>query len=77
MADKIDNGGKAFPALCSDHSCDPGGMSLRDWFAGQALSGIAGCADDLGVNTWKPDQAALIAYSMADAMIAARKGGAA
>lgn len=41
-----------------------GGMSLRDWFAGQALAGMV------------PDTAqnkALAAYAIADAMLAARE----
>lgn len=31
-----DNGGYAFPS--SGDYCDPRGMTLRDWFAGQALA---------------------------------------
>ena len=41
------------------------GMSLRDWFAGQALAGMT--LDDLDV-----DNAAFYAYMIADAMIRAR-----
>jgi hypothetical protein len=82
----IDDGGTAFPGLI------PGamgtvirsqeGMSLRDWFAGQALAGIL--ADDSCTSPHllsmhgKPgmtrsDVAAKVAYDLADAMLAARK----
>ena len=37
MSAPVATGGKAFPALCSDHSCNEGGMSLRDWFAAYAF----------------------------------------
>lgn len=49
MAEKQD-GGPAFPqsmeSWCrvSGNTPVPSGMSLRDWFAGQALGGIAGTA---------------------------------
>jgi hypothetical protein len=57
----------------SQISADTQGMSLRDWFAGQALSGfLAGDPQ----TEWKPTAVAACAYGMADAMIAARKGGA-
>lgn len=46
-------------------SC-PQGMSLRDWFAGQAAAGLASIEDasNLKVAEW--------AYEVADAMLAAR-----
>lgn len=42
MADKINDGGPAFPRSAND--CDNGapGMSLRDWFAGMAMQAIVG-----------------------------------
>ncbi len=42
---KIDDGGPAFPQghLDGPHT-DPSGMTLRDWFAGQAMLGmLANC----------------------------------
>ena len=82
--EQINDGGPAFPQsetlyedgaeLCREAH---GGMTLRDWFAGQAL---------VGIGTWLPvtDWPATIAeqnairaqhaYSVADAMIAARGG---
>ena len=80
MSGQIDDGGFAFPLAGSTHEWDDvkkqwkpqSGMSLRDWFAGQALQGhLAFPGSDLYA-----DDAAKIAYRYADAMIAARKGGA-
>lgn len=68
MIDPIDNGGPAFAAAtCGDWQV---GMSLRDWFAGQAIIGILPIS--VG-NLDAPKQLAVAAYEMADAMIAARK----
>jgi len=58
------------------------GMTLRDWFAGQALAGItAGLCSDVSKGTRAYERvafshAAQDAYKLADAMIAARKAGA-
>ena len=65
MAD-INDGGAAFPAVAMLTSNR--GMSLRDWFAGQALAGMLAC----------PNVAAPVAkysqwaYQHADAMLAER-----
>lgn len=51
-------------------------MTLRDYFAGQALAGI--CAplyDDESPTIWKHREFAKGAYMFADAMLAARKEG--
>lgn len=79
---KIDDGGQAFPHANPgydgnwDRRSQIEGMSLRDWFAGQALAGMFNHAG--WVNTIDNDQAeaAKRAYLIADAMIAARKAGA-
>jgi hypothetical protein len=66
----IDDGGPAFPKPdCAELGAQPG-MSLRDWFAGQALAGMMAsdeCASDSFEDT------APSAYRLADAMLAARK----
>jgi hypothetical protein len=43
-------------------------MTLRDWFAGQALAGLL--RD--GIDVHGIDDSAYLAYEMADAMLAAR-----
>lgn len=69
-----DDGGPAFPQT----RISPGahsvaytdGMSLRDWFAGQALAGITA---DVDTNRSIPDVLAKWVYEIADAMVAERK----
>lgn len=71
MSDEINDGGPAF-----QRNYDAGGhngLSLRDWFAGQAIAWA-------GMKEWASydeKHAAERAYRLADAMLAARKGGAA
>ena len=99
MTTRTDDGGYAFPhpALANEGFCpsyDMGGMSLRDWFAGQqnlldgdvsqsmaeALMGEKHPASDvsvLGRVKWWAEAEARYKYLCADAMLAARKGGAA
>jgi hypothetical protein len=61
----INNGGPAFPK----HGYEgPDGMTLRDWFAGQALAGLL--RD--GIDVHGIDDSAYLAYEMADAMLKAR-----
>ena len=66
MSTPINDGGPAFPS------------TLRDWFAGQALSGI--CANstfliETHADNWgeKVKLLAVDAYTTADAMLAARE----
>lgn len=82
---EIDDGGPAFPRQRVLAQVDPSsywsdtgtpGMSLRDWFAGQALSG---CLADPGVVPLETDKGsefydrmAKIAFAFADAMLAER-----
>lgn len=78
MIEKND-GGSAFPVHGGHPGDDPrnqilgGGMSLRDWFAGQALAGIMA-----NPKSWLDDDKVLragdAAYRYADAMLAAREG---
>ncbi len=85
------HGGPAFPQNnLSPYGMGPiegnnGGMSLRDWFAGQALAGIcaspnyrdfAAAGDDVRMQTCTYTQAiSRHAYQIADDMLAARDGG--
>jgi hypothetical protein len=80
---KIEDGGSAYPlpvhlSLEGDEHIAYPGMSLRDWFAGQAITGvIRQCAQDLRHRDDAPaDYFAMKAFEIADAMIAARKAGA-
>lgn len=68
---KINNGGPAFSALTNDTRSHWSGMSLRDYFASQAL---------IGMGLWSPDgipmnheARAHWAYAQADAMLKARE----
>lgn len=47
------------------------GMSLRDWFAGQALSGVIGVAR----NAQEIDRIVLASFGLADAMIKESESG--
>lgn len=85
MADKINDGGSAFPLPdLSGYGmgpCDSGmaGMSLRDYFAGQMLAGLATTissdyAKELADGIRAGHLAAKAAYRVADAMLLARAG---
>lgn len=70
-----DNGGPAFP--CNDHPSlgygETTGMTLRDWFAGQALGGLTvGWNDMPGSYAECTGGVASAAYGIADAMLAER-----
>jgi len=88
MKTTIDDGGYAFPSPADEkagwHS--ESGMTMRDWFAGRALAGLYACRDlqlaalhDFGQLNSGDFNACMArqAYQQADAMIAARKAGAA
>ncbi len=71
----IDDGGPAFPVTHSGgvagipaENTTHFGMTLRDWFAGQALAGMLTATNDAPITAYARD-----AYRMADAMLAARK----
>ena len=65
MSTQPNDGGPAFPRA-DDVANSNAGMSLRDWFAGQALAGILAKGD------YYTEDAAKSAYFAADSMIAAR-----
>ena len=65
---------QAFPPVSDDY------MTLRDWLAGQAIAGAAdGCNTPAYTNGMPPDfssyarQQAMLAYAIADAMLAERE----
>ena len=72
------NDKSAFPILDTTQaenihslSCLDGGMTMRDYFAGQALAGVMPyCTFDEVFN--KPEAIAKAAYKIADAMLAER-----
>lgn len=76
---KIEDGGYAFPCGPDDKAgwSAEYGMSLRDWFAGQALAGCFSGNDWLDEVFRQKEVLAAHAYEIADAMLVARKGGAA
>ena len=75
---QIDDGGSAFPRPASDSNYSQQDIPLRDWFAGQALTGyLAGrhnSPHDILTN-YEARRVACDCYTYADAMLAARKGG--
>ena len=67
-----DDGGTAFPiGLTQDGPC--GGLTKREWFAGQALRGLLSDASWPGDVRFDPERDAKIAFKFADAMIAESK----
>ena len=66
------DGGPAFPYQPGDWAVDNTGMTLRDYFAGQALIGILHDEDGLGSPLFQFHLRAEAAYKMADAMLAER-----
>jgi hypothetical protein len=66
---------RAFPVTIGQTDEDLQGMSLRDWFAGQALSGVwAGRESDfVKISVPTSDDVAGACYTIADAMMEARK----
>jgi len=83
MSGKRDDGGCAFAAIATSAADDvyhQTGMSLRDWFAGQALIGMLhnGFAPRQFLGSRAPEgpqpprEYPAIAYALADAMLAER-----
>lgn len=73
MSTPNNNGGPAFPVTLDHRGCVGAyGMSLRDWFAGQAMPSLLTAA----INSEAQPGKAKIArdcYDVADAMLAARE----
>lgn len=73
----INDGGPAFPVPDSHHAngqvqYGANGMTLRDWFAGQALAGLLAATDLSGTHALYAEES----YEFADAMLKARGGAA-
>ena len=66
----IDDGGPAFPQHPQPGCLAPAGMSLRDWFAGQALAGLTASSK---YELFEETNMAAVCYAQADAMLAQRK----
>lgn len=74
-----DDGGPAFPCEVDGMSIFSGqattilhgGMTLRDWFAGQALAGFS--ANPSACENWTDQRVAEASYRAADAMLAERR----
>lgn len=64
---KKQDGGPAFPTL--NGTKYDSGMTLRDWFAGQALAGIKAYPETTGEQIFVAE----ICYEIADEMLEARK----
>ena len=76
MSDLPNDGGPAFPLAATSGSFNCHGMCLRDWFAGQALTGSLADPNVNGSSLGELSHAvAQGAYTFADAMLAARQNG--
>jgi len=83
MSEQAKDGGPAFPhpnfeVYSEERKCwvetgSSEGMSLRDWFAGQALAAVvSACRGDNLHGRTLEQHFAMKAYALADAMLAAR-----
>ena len=70
--DGMNDGGPAFPVGFNPGGAYFSGMSLRDWFAGQALAGAL-ASPKLKV-PFNVDEISFNCYNMADAMLARHEG---
>lgn len=67
---KIDDGG---PAMLHGHFVEGLGLSIRDWFAGQALAGL--CGNSIPGSHHEPKVMVASAWALSDLMIAHKSGG--
>lgn len=78
MSTRINDGGSAFPSSGSlsingeRRDYNDSGMTLRDWFAGKAITSASMPLQD-GSSSSDPAKIARWAYDIADAMIIARE----
>lgn len=69
-ANRVDDGGPAFPSSQHDYDGSWSGMSLWDYYAAHALAGL--CSPNNGDICWPPNGAAEVASLVADVMLAER-----
>ncbi len=73
----VNDGGPAFPRPGDEYDAPQPGMSLRDWFAGQALVGELIWQNERsiahGTNCLDATGTAYRCYAVADSMLAARQ----
>ena len=72
MIHRTQDGGQAFPHGGNESEDAKLGMTLRDWFAGQALIGLLGGRGG-PLQKQFTNAGAVLAYEYADEMIEARK----
>lgn len=70
MAERLNDGGPAFP---SEEFPQFEGMSLRDYFAGQALAGICANLSEMTEESRRAEKIAEDAYTIADAILRERQ----
>ena len=74
MTDKINTGGPAYPRVVEYLEYSESGMTLRDYFAGQAVGEVIAYFGNMQIKgEGAPEAFARKAYVIADAMIAARE----
>ena len=75
MSTPTNDGGRAFPALGPNYPYSETGMTLRDYFAGQALNGftVSSSANNEESLPLLMKLLAEASYLAADAMLAARE----
>ena len=66
---QVNDGGPAFPVQSDGCLVTAGGMSLRDWFAGQVIKGLI---ERFPINEACDARLCEVAYKLADDMIAER-----
>lgn len=75
LGQEFNYNGPAFPTSHPDVAYSDyigGGMTLRDWFAGQALVSLY-ASNKVQENEWSHEDIADLCYDMADVMLATRK----